>query len=651
MSSINFVFSFFVIGILFILFFLIIIILGYIILYTATKKKEEFFIKNPSVLFERFLISFGIGIVIFISYSYILNIFEFFNFFTAYLILLLIDICFLIYYLIKYRKILFSRKIILNYKRFFLKKNTLFSILIIIISYIIVFILYWNIITESIGLIRRDPYSYSENIYFLLDNEKITEYRLGLGYPSGYVIFTSGILLVFPNPLVVYLFIKMASLYYILFYIIVAFFILKDIFKKHYLVFFSLLLISISLTFIARNIINVPSSLATIIVSISFLLLIKNYPYYLLGFNIAAIYLIHPLTLFFYLPVLIIYLSIKFFSNIKNKGLILKGFFSISCMLIIVFILLIPYLLNYQDNIFDIYKLYDNFIDNVKYNINFRQIPQNNLKLGLLKIFNLDFLRNFINSDLLNRWDYAANESIDSYFITTFLGIFFSIYYRKKKIIIFNLCVISVLISFFLPHFILIGFLDEFKDRSLETFALPIIIMATFFFESILELAKRLTNYLILKSRFYSSVIHKYKPFSNILKVDMILLLLIFTSFYFVKIERNDPFYYYYYEEDNVEIILYLRNNIESESIIFRPDLERTEIYSILYDMKFYDYNFSSFSDVGAFFHYMWHKHTDYLIVKNSDIPEQWKKHIFYNTYFRELVINLTEFSLYRVPY
>ncbi|MEE9378490.1 MAG: hypothetical protein V3V33_10700 [Candidatus Lokiarchaeia archaeon] len=546
---------------------------------------------------------------------------------------------------------MFSRETKLSFKRFFLRKTTLISILIISISYIITFILYWNIITESIGLIRRDPYSYSENIYFLLDNGTITDFRLGLGYPSGYVFITSGFLLLFPDPLIVYLFIKMASLYYILLYIIISFFILKEIFKENYLIFFSLLLLSISNTFIARNIINIPSSLATIIVLISFLVLVKNYSYFLLGFNIAAIYLIHPLTLFFYLPVLIIYLSIKFFSNIKNKRLILKGFFSISCMLMVIIILLVPYMLNYPEEIFNIYYLYENFINNAKYSNGFNQINMKNLKIGLLQIFNFDFMRNFINSDLLNRWDYLTNESIEWFFTASFLGIFVNIFNRKKKIIIFNLCVIFVLVSFFLPHFILIGFIDDFKHRSLETFALPIIIMATFFFASILKLARQLTNYLIQKSKFYSSILHKYQPVSKILRVDMIILLMLFTNFYFIKIERKDPLYYYYYDEDYVEIILYLRNNIEPDSIIFRPDLERAEIHSILYDMTFYDYNFSAFPDVGAFFHYMWHKHADYLIVNNSDVSEQWKKHIFYDTYFRELIINLTEFSLYKVPY
>ncbi|KKM63167.1 hypothetical protein LCGC14_1514240, partial [marine sediment metagenome] len=44
-------------------------------------------------------------------------------------------------------------------------------------------------------------------------------------------------------------------------------------------------------------------------------------------------------------------------------------------------------------------------------------------------------------------------------------------------------------------------------------------------------------------------------------------------------------------------------------------------------------------------------KNTDYLIINNSEITELWKNHISYNSYFKELIINLTYFSLYRVPY
>ena len=111
--------------------------------------------------------------------------------------------------------------------------------------------------------------------------------------------------------------------------------------------------------------------------------------------------------------------------------------------------------------------------------------------------------------------------------------------------IICNLSILCVLVSFFLPYLEPnLGFLETFKHRSLETFALPIIIMATFFFASILKIARRITNYLSLKSKSYSLFIDKYKPVSKILRVDMIILLILFTNFFIVKIERKKPLYY-----------------------------------------------------------------------------------------------------------
>ena len=168
-------------------------------------------------------------------------------------------------------------------------------------------------------------------------------------------------------------------------------------------------------------------------VLISFLLLIKNYSYYLLGFYIAAIFLIHPLTLFFYLPVLIIYFFIKFFSNIQNKRLILKGFFSISLMIVVIYNLLIPYMINYPEEISEIYYWYNYFTNNSKYNNSFNNVSMENLIISLSQMINLDFLRNFINSDLLNRWDYMTNESIQCFFTASFLGIFVNIFNRNKK--------------------------------------------------------------------------------------------------------------------------------------------------------------------------------------------------------------------------
>ena len=175
--------------------------------------------------------------------------------------------------------------------------------------------------------------------------------------------------------------------------------------------------------------------------------------------------------------------------------------------------------------------------------------------------------------------------------------------------------------------------------------------MAAFFLESVIKISKMIVNYLNLKFKRFNFKINGDKPFFKLLKIENVFLLFLFANLTFMMITRDLPEHYYYYNEDYVSIILYLRENAESVSIITHPYLDRNEIHNILYDMDFYHYNFSNTPLLGEFFQYMRSKNTDYLIINNSEITELWKNHISYNSYFKELIINLTYFSLYRVPY
>lgn len=650
MNNIDLIIALVIVGILFFSFFCIISILGYIPLFLIQKRKRKIYQKYSNL--EIVIISYGLGIAIYIFLCYILNIFQAFNFFTAYLSILLLDIAFLIYYLIKNGRNIFSKYNKIWIKNHFLKKSDFASLIFISIIFISAFILFWVIISESIGLIKRDPYLWYEDIYFLLEKGLINDVRLGFGYPSGYVFVTSGFLLVWSDPLIGYFFIKMASVYYFFFFIITSYFILKDIFKKNYLIFFSLLLLLISNYFLSRAILNIPSSLASIIVLISFLVIFKQYPYYLLGFFIAAIFLIHPLTLFFYLPVLFIYFLIKFLFNIRNKKLLFKGGLSISFMLIIIIILLLPYMLNYPEEILNLYDWYEKLINEPRFNPNLNNTIIEYIEIKLLRIPLYDFLANFIDRGFLNRFHNITSHSIGIFFFASILGMIINLFYRKKNIVIFNISVLFVLFINFLPYFKTnLDFIDIFKYRSLETFVLPIIIMAIFFFQFVLKIAKKATNLLILKIKSYNLIINKFQPISKILRIDMIILLLLFTNAFIVKFERELPGYSYYYDDDYVEIILYLRRNAESNSIICHPYLERTDIHHILYDMELYHYNFSNTPNLYDFIEDMRYKLTDYFIINNSEITEQWKNNKYYDNWFRKEIINLTDFSLYEFPF
>jgi len=89
---------FFLVGLVFIAFFFILSIFGFFFLFLIKKysrKKENF---HTFLFLDQLFISFGIGISIYISLSYLLDLFSLFNFFTAYLSIVIFDVFFLIFY-------------------------------------------------------------------------------------------------------------------------------------------------------------------------------------------------------------------------------------------------------------------------------------------------------------------------------------------------------------------------------------------------------------------------------------------------------------------------------------------------------------------------------------------------------------------------
>ncbi len=661
MNSIDFLIAFFYVGIIFILFFFIISIFGYFFLFIISKKSKINVLKKPNLMLERFLISFGIGISIYISYCYILNLFNLFNFFTAYIFILFFDIFFLIYYLlIEYKRHFFFNSFKIRFRNFFFNKRKIIPIIIVLIILILSFLLYWNIITKSVGLIWRDPYTWYKKIFYLLDNGSISDVGLGIGYPSGYVFITSGFLLIWPDYITAYFFIKISSIYVLFLYIIISFLILKHIFKKNYLIYISLLLIYLSNFFLERNIMNLPSSLATILVLISILLVVKEYPLYIQGFFLTALFLIHRLTFGFYIIVIAAYILFKIFLNLRNRKLVFKELSSIFFMLIIYIILLIPYILNYPEDILDIFNWYDALINDPRfqyiYNVTVMEFDYNFL-LILPFPFRDIFKFFLVQGRLINRIRNIFKFTIGIFFIGTIWGLFLSFFRRRKKLMIFTFSVILVLLCNLLPFFLSnLYFIDRFKYRTFETFALSIIILAVFFFECVIKILKGIIHYLLFKFNYFKLKINKNKRSLKFLKIKSVFLLFLLTFITCILIrERELTGYTYLYDDDFVEITLYLRENAEPKSTIGLPFYDTQGMNKLLYNMDCYDYNLSSTLTIHEFFGDLRGNNIEYLIFNNSKFPETWKDDIYYETYynryFGELLLNLTKFSLYNLIY
>ncbi|MFW9881419.1 MAG: hypothetical protein ACFFG0_50790, partial [Candidatus Thorarchaeota archaeon] len=237
-------------------------------------------------LLEHGIISYAVGILLYILTSYIFNFFEIFNFYTAYLPFLIISSIFFLL-ILKKKKI---QNLLTQIKRYFSSnyKDIIVHLSILLFIYIFQFITFWIIASKSSELLARDPYYWTRQVLYL--NEKgIVDYsRHGSIYPWGFILFTGGNLLISNSFPATYYFMKFACFPFLNFYILVMFSISKRVFRNKGIIFFSLFSILAQLFFMYRTMMFLSSSMAVLLVLISILIIITETPNYLLGLIISA---------------------------------------------------------------------------------------------------------------------------------------------------------------------------------------------------------------------------------------------------------------------------------------------------------------------------------------------------------------------------
>ncbi len=230
---------FIIIGLLFFLFFILIVIFGYIFFNLISKKVLK--IKNDYPIIFKIFLSFAIGTTIYLSFAFILLGLNTFNFYSAYLPLVAIDVLFCLLLLFKSYKT-GNLKPYFNEKLKNIRQKKKMIIIIFILLTILIYLqlnLQLPIILKSTALQYKDPYSNLKNIYYMLDTETIQEIPI---YPPGFTAFCSGALLISEGYLVPFYFLKLGSLYLLFLFIIYLFFLLFYLFKSFYIAFFSTIL-------------------------------------------------------------------------------------------------------------------------------------------------------------------------------------------------------------------------------------------------------------------------------------------------------------------------------------------------------------------------------------------------------------------------
>ena len=642
----NYVFYFFLIGFAFFAFFFLISILGFFFLYFIKQRMKKKGNLTSLSFLEEVFVSFGIGVSVYISFSYLLDLFSLFNFIMAYLLIVIFDILFLIYYFFRNKENLnIKDNIKIYFKEFLTKGNNKFSLGALAFTLTIIFVIQWIIITEATSLNYTDPFKWYSDIFYLIDYGHINYFHLDYNYPSGYTFFNAGVLLIYPDYIFGYYYIKMIPLYFISLYVIIALVIIKKLFKKNYLILLSLLMILCSRYFLSRTLLYLSSSLASGILIISFIIIINKYPDYIMGFFIAGLYFIHNLTAFYFLVVLSVFYSYKLISKMKNYEIFLKQFYSISLLILITFILLIPYLVSiyfiYNDTIFDFIGHFFERFEEADYAYLFKDSSIS--YIGLIRlVFPLDYFTPFIERELLDSFDELFERSIFLFFIFSILGVVK--YFKSEKniknkeiLIFFKIFIIVILIFFFLPFiFPSLNLFIKFRKRILQSFNLPIIIMLLYAVEWLVSLAKKLTNYLAFRFKFYRNLLNNKKFYSKFFKIDSILIFILMISTSSTFVMHRYPDYYYYHEDELVEVVLYLRTHAESGSRVLRKDYDQTPIFRMLYDMKVKEWDLNKSSTYEDLLLEINERNIDYLIFP---------KDFFHNETIDDLITREDDFK------
>lgn len=574
------------------LFLVIIIALFGSIFYSFFNKRSKT-MWDHNVL-EKFFLSFGFGLSIYLPICFIISSLRIVSFFTILIPFILIDIILTIVLLVK-KKI--SLKKYYSYTIESLKKREIRIFLIIIFLFLIIQFFYQiSVILSYLALPSTDPYLWYSRISQLLRDNQFTEF--GPAYPQGYNLFCSAALSIFiiPDFHTTYFFLKYATIPFFSLYIIIMAIIIRRIFKKNYFVLFGLIITSCSFHLIYRFLCQgfIPSNLAILLFLISLLLLSTDTHFYLNAFFFIGIYLLNPIIALFYLISLIIFVLPKFF-YIKNRGKIFIK--DLVRFLLLASILLIPYIIfitSYGLSIFSILDfIFGQFETQTFIALNNSILAEPNL------FYFIDessyFYDVFFNYNLI--FSFIFFLSLVGLFLPLRKNIkpkFYSIIIFGKGIII--LVLLFFIIPIFIPNFILIKFIPFWISfRLLEIMSAPLIIMSCFTLSFLLKKAKLFTVYLMEYSKKYRKIINKNKFSSKLVRIEKILvLILIISSFsYYYKANYQDMYNWngcFKHNDLFLESIFFIKGDITSGEEILVPNFTRSvdnTIYNLLYDYNF----------------------------------------------------------------
>lgn len=609
----------------FYLFVFLISIFGYIFFRFIRKlNKSEW---NLHFL-EIFIVSFAIGLSIYISLCFIIDIFMFFNFFSAYLPLIVIDGIFLISLI--HHKTLTKEKLkdfISRIKARFTNKprDSIFFITIICLVLIIQITIQWRVITQYFALPSLDTYGSVGHLWHLMNRGYLWRDRYSIHYPKGFHFFLVAPILINPDFSFAYLYYKFLGIPLFSFYLFIIAVILKKNLRKNYLVITGLMLVLNSNHLVSKFCYSGSSLIPTLIILISIIIIRSNCPFYLTGFLLQIMFVFNPAFAACYIMVWFLFTLIKLISKDYKIGFVISNY--IIKPLILALVLILTHILHTfivsNVSLNEFLGAYGWFLGTMNLS---RVSSPFYLKTLLLsaKFSEIPSIM-ILNNVVLELFADLEERLFSLFIIFAFIGLFFPTkkYFKAKFIDIINLgkLALVVVISLYTAEiifggtqYIFIWFFYWVKTRAVEAFTGPIIIFCCFSLKYLIEKTKIFTIY--LKNNYYSyrHILAKTK----ILRIENIIITILLISVFSTFFVHRDTNYNVEFEDDYIETMFYIKDNIRDNSKILVNfyDEAGDTLTSLLSTYRVYDWEFSEGeNDINEIKQYIDKKGIEYVLI------------------------------------
>jgi hypothetical protein len=161
-----------------------------------------------------------------------------------------------------------------------------------------------------------------------------------------------------------------------------------------------------------------------------------------------------------------------------------------------------------------------------------------------------------------------------------------------------------------------------FKWRALEAFAGPLIILTCIMIEKIINISKRVTNYLLINYEIYRKLSRK-KFISDFIRLENVVIALLLISMINMLFIPHRIYTSYYFEEDHVDAVFYVKKNIPNDSKLLVSDFDHTtnSFYDLFSNYKVYiwDFEFSK-NSFNETIDYIKEKNIDYIMLEESTV-------------------------------